>query len=178
MLAFALMAVVGRTYARFSSFRRILADDVFFYMAAVFLTAGTGILYRSCDPMYLLQAIDTPTQDLLPLTLSFAKLQVAHVALLVGAIFSVKFSFLLFFRHLIWQNKKLMIWWWITVAACIPSAAFVMFSTFVVCHTFDERILGIYSYIPSYLYNVCEQLIYLGSELRLCFRAVPSNCDL
>ena len=151
MLALALIAAVFRTYARVSKFGHFLLDDVFFYIAAVVLIAGTGLLYKDVPDIYLQEnveaGLEAPPADLAQRLIHSEKLQDASTVLLAGALFCIKFSFLCFFRHLIWQNRLLMVWWWFVLAVCIPTAAVVMFSDFISCAYFDDRILG----EPSYM---------------------------
>ena len=146
MLALALIATAVRTYVRLSKYRRSLADDGFFYAAALFLTAGTGVLYKNVDLLYFQSSIQagllvTPS-DLVAKFAEDAKLQTAVGFLLCAAFFSIKFSFLFFFRHLIWQSNRLMTWWWIVVAILIPTSGVFICSDFIFCPYFDERILG------------------------------------
>lgn len=147
LLGLALIVAGGRTYARVSKYHRPKVDDVFFYLATAMLIAGTGLLYADAPLIYLqanVQAgLQAPPEDIVAQLIRSLKLQVALAALLGGAVFSIKFSFLLFMRHLIWQSPHLMVWWWIILGVCIPGAAVFMFTTLMSCSYFDERILGL-----------------------------------
>ena len=175
LLAIAVITAVGRTVARFSKFRQILADDVFFYFATIFLIAGTGLLYADIPYIYLQVNVEAglqmPPANLVEQLVHSEKLQDASTVLLSAAIFSIKFSFLFFFRHLIWQSKRLMYYWWSVLVVCIPSAAMVMFSDFIACRYFDESIVGKLPYALDVYFadnsqsNVSHQLHCLARTL-------------
>ena len=113
--------------------------------------AGTGLLYADIPFIYLQINVEAglqkPPTDLVEQLVHSEKLQDASTVLLSAAIFSIKFSFLFFFRHLIWQSKRLMYYWWFVLVICIPSAALVMFSDFIACRYFDASIVGKSPYV-------------------------------
>lgn len=82
-----------------------------------------------------------PPADFLKKMIHSEKIQDAGTVLLATTIFSVKFSSLFFFRHLLRLQKKLMLYWWLICFIIVPSAAVFMFSDFISCDFFDERIV-------------------------------------
>ena len=146
LLGLAVVSAVGRTFARFYKFHRILLDDAFFYLAVVTLIAGTGLTYADVPFIYLQEYVEAgllkPPPDLVPRLIHSEKIQDAATVLLVCTVFSIKFSFLFFFKLLIRQQKKLMIWWWTVLVLLVPIAAVVMVSDFIACSYFDDRIFG------------------------------------
>ena len=145
-LGIALVAAAGRTFARIYRFHRVLLDDLFFYLATVALIAGTGLTYADIPLIYLqvnVQAgLQSPPADLVQQLIHSLKIQHAATVLLVTTVFSIKASFLFFFRFLIRHQKHLMIWWWIVFALLVPIAFVVTFSNFIACDYLDERIFG------------------------------------
>ena len=127
-------------------FNNILIDDVLFYIAVIMLIAGTGLLYADTPLIYLQVNVEAgrqrPPADIVPKLIRSLKLQDALAVLLGGTIFGIKYWFLFFFRHLIWQSKPLKAWWWCIFVICIPAAVMVMFSELISCSYFDEHILG------------------------------------
>ena len=153
LLGITILVACGRTYARVSFFQRQLVDDLFFYLATIMLIAGTGLLYAEAPYIYLQVKVQTgveiPPAEFIPKLIRGLKIESAMTVMFAGAHFSVKFSFLFFLRHLIWQSKRLMLWWWVVVGVCAPSAIVFMCTSFFVCATFDESISG--SFHLSYL---------------------------
>lgn len=70
------------------------------------------------------------------------KFQDASLVLLNASIFSVKFSFLFFFRLLLQRTGKLQIWWGCTFIVTIPCAVICMCTEFMVCPAFGDRIMS------------------------------------
>lgn len=146
LLGLALVAAAGRVIARWHRFRKILWDDVFFSIGVITLIAGTGLTYADIPLIYLQENVEAglvqPPPDIVARLIRSEQLQDGATVLLVGTVFSIKFSFLFFFKYLIKQQKKLTMWWWTVFGLLIPIALLVMFSDFIACDFFDERIFG------------------------------------
>ena len=141
------MIVAGaRILARLYKSHRVTVDDVFFFFAITTLIAGTTVLFLDIPYIYLQENVEAGLRaapaDFISQLIHSEKLQDAATTLLGTTIASVKFSFLFFFRDLLRQQKKMLIWWWCIFVILIPTAAILMFSNFISCSYFDERILG------------------------------------
>ena len=105
-------------------------DDVFFLVAVVTLLTGSALFYA--DVPYIYAQIDVslglipPPADFIQQLLRSIKLQDAAAVLLTTAVFSVKFSFWLFFRSLLRRLYRLTIWWWCILPFLVVAAAFCM----------------------------------------------------
>ena len=87
--------------------------------------------------------VQSPPANFMEALVVDQKTQNAAVVLLGVALFSVKFSFLFFFRILLQRTKKWYVWWWWTVfAILIPSSAIFIFSDFIACPYTGEAILS------------------------------------
>ena len=146
LLGITLLIACGRTYARISFFKRYLIDDVFFYIATIMLITATGLLYAEAPLIYLQVDVQTgvrkPPRDFIAKLILGLKIQTGITVMTSGSLFAIKFSFLFFLKNLIWQSKRLMIWWWVIIGVCIPAALVSMCMGFIICTTYDERILG------------------------------------
>ncbi|KAK3171317.1 hypothetical protein OEA41_003401 [Lepraria neglecta] len=144
LLGIVVIVAVGRTIARFYKSHRIAVDDGFFFLAVTTLVAGTIVLYFDIPYIYLQEDVEAglraPPANLVEQLIQDEKLQDATAVLLGTAVVSVKFSFLFFFRGLIRQQKRLMMWWWCILVVLIPTAAILMFSSFMSCPYFDQEI--------------------------------------
>ena len=121
-------------------------DDGFFYFAIVAFISGTTILYFDIPYIYLQENVEAglraPPANLIAQLIHSIKLQASANLLLAATILSVKFSFLFFFRTLIRQQKKMILWWWCIVMLVIATTPVLLFSSFISCPYFDERIVG------------------------------------
>lgn len=141
------MMVAGcRILARFYKSHAVAVDDGFFFLAIATFVAGTTVLYLDLPYIYLQENVEAgrraAPEDFVAQLIHSEKLQDAATTLLGTTIISVKFSFLFFFRGLLSQQKKMLLWWWCILVFLIPTAAIVMFSNFISCSYFDERIFG------------------------------------
>ena len=169
---------VGRISARLYKSQRITVDDGFFLLALSALISGTIVLYFDIPYIYLQEDVEAGLRaapaNLIPQLLRDEKLQDAASTLLGVTISSVKFSFLLFFKSLLRQQRKLIIWWWCICISLIPTAAILMFSIFISCPYFDERIFG----LPLFPYQPSENpLLIACSQMRDSYGPSPRERD-
>ncbi|KAL6720096.1 hypothetical protein ACLMJK_002017 [Lecanora helva] len=145
LLGIAVVVAIGRVLARSYKTRRIAIDDGFFFLAVITLIAGTILLYVDLPYIYLQEDVEAGLRpapaDLVSQLIRSEKLQDATAALLATTVVSVKFSFLFFFKALIWQQKRLVMWWWCIFILVIPTAVILIFSDLIACAYFDQRIL-------------------------------------
>lgn len=143
-----MLAASMRTALRMHSQKRLNLDDAFLLFACAALTAATPVLYRTIAPLYFLQEL--ASGDLNTTTLSqssdinvdaqvhwYKLLHVTYEALIWTAIFSVKFSFLAFFRHIVDRIPSLMLHWKIVGVINIVACAFCVCLPFMTCPLTD-----------------------------------------
>ena len=103
LLGLALVAAAGRVIARWHSFRKILWDDVFFYIGVITLIASTGLTYADAPLIYLQENVEAvlvqPPLDIVAQLIRSERLQDGATVLLVGTVFSIKLSFRSFFKY-------------------------------------------------------------------------------
>ncbi|MCJ1361371.1 hypothetical protein MMC16_000470 [Acarospora aff. strigata] len=146
-LGIALILACGRIYIKISKYRRLFVDDYLFIAANVFLVAGT-ILYFLVLPYNQTQVnvaagIIPPPPDLLQQLDLDVKLQDSASLFINAAVYTVKFSFLFFFRLLLHRTKKLQVWWWCVFIFTIPCMMIAMCTNFMACPAFGDRILEV-----------------------------------
>jgi len=122
---------------------RIFLSDAFLVFACACLCAGTGLLYRLTESLYLLQALsENPFSVALPpdftnYLLTALKFLFAYQTVTWTVVFSVKFSFLAFFRPLVRRLAKLKMWWNITVVTTALTWGLCAVDVFIICPHFD-----------------------------------------
>lgn len=132
-----MVAAAARAYIRIFHLKLIHADDYLFFLAAAALVAGNGLFYAFIGIFYHLQAIAEgkalPSPDLLHDIENAATYALFAQLVCWTAIFSVKLSFLLYFRALVNRLYKMEAWWWFTFVVFIPIAAVMIPGPFIVC---------------------------------------------
>ena len=129
--------------------KKLSVDDAFLYFAVICLCAAVGLLWSFTEAMYFNQALflnnqtpDFPSnyQALLDfLEHRFHKTSAAYLILAHTTIYSVKFSFLFFFRVLIRRVRKMIIYWWTIFAIMIVAWAVTLVVDILPCPYFDIR---------------------------------------
>ncbi len=126
----AILAASMRTVLRTYFHRRLSLDDAFLLFACATLTAAVPILYIAIGPMYLVQELGNGGPN--PQIHLYQVLRLTHRALVWTAIFSVKFSFLSFFRQIVDRVQSLTLHWKIVgmmnivayIIACVTCVCF------------------------------------------------------
>lgn len=106
-----------------------------------------GLLFVFISAMYLDEALITndfnvpipPIADIYTESINFQKLSDGFLVLTYTTIFSVKISFLLFFRHLISRAFPMTVYWWTVTAITIVAWMFGVSGFFITCPYFDVR---------------------------------------
>ena len=133
-------------YIRVSKFHRLYADDWMFLFAVGFLIAGTTMVFLTLPynqtEVNVGAGVEAPPPDFAHQLDFDVKFQDAASLLVNASIFSVKFSFLLFFRRLLERTGKLQRYWWFTFIITVPSAIVCMCTEFIACPAFGDRIMG------------------------------------
>ncbi|KAL8857920.1 MAG: hypothetical protein Q9178_005539 [Gyalolechia marmorata] len=144
-LGIAITLAGGRTYIRIFQSHTLSIDDGLFFLAVVFLIAGTVVMYMSMPYIYFWHNIDPNTFQITPETLELLqrawKLQASTSVLFSLALFSVKLSFLMFFRSLLRGLRGLMLYWWCVFGLMVAVAIAFCCMIFIVCPYFDTRVL-------------------------------------
>lgn len=124
----------------------IHADDYLFCLATLTLIAGTALSYTFVGDYFLFLAISegrTPP----PLNFTQKITEAATYALIAEVlcwttIFSVKLSFLLYFRALVDRLYRVELWWWFNIVVFIPIAAINILGPFIVCPHTGPSVFG------------------------------------
>ncbi|MCJ1387123.1 hypothetical protein MMC17_010252 [Xylographa soralifera] len=146
MLGIAIILSVARMHIKISKFHRLFSDDWLFLSAVCFLVAGTtavflAVPYNQIELNVVTGTEAAPLDFAHQLDLDDKVLEVANF-FLNASVFSVKFSFLLFFRRLLERTGKLQRYWWFTFILSIPSAIVCICIEFVVCPVSGVKVVG------------------------------------
>lgn len=146
ILGFTVILAIGRVYIKINKFHRVFADDVLFMLATFLLIAGTVMTFLTLPynqtEVNVGAGVESPPSDLQHQLDFDVKFQDSASMLLNASIYTVKFSFLFFFRLLLHRTGKLQIWWWFVFIITIPCAVVCMCTEFMVCPAFGNRIMG------------------------------------
>jgi predicted ferric reductase len=130
---------------RVNTHRSLYIDDYILLAGLLCLCPATAILYKYCDTLFLGSALLRNPSLLLKLDPGRIKelLQVtsyfyAFMALIWTTIFTVKFSFLAFFKKLIERVTKIHTYYWIVVVITVLTWPFMVVAPFIVCRHFVD----------------------------------------
>ncbi|KAK4150899.1 hypothetical protein C8A00DRAFT_36475 [Chaetomidium leptoderma] len=155
-----ILSVLARAGIRLRTRRTLSLDDYLLFAAAVFLSAATGLMYNICDNLYLSTAIRLDTSivgrlgiDRL-MSLVNSAVQENHSFLILAwtATFLVKFSFLAFFKQLIWNVAGVRRYYWTVVAVTVISWLFLIAEPFILCSSFGMESLQCFEESKNLLY--------------------------
>ena len=142
LLAFATIIAITRAVIRVRMFHNVFVDDYFFFLAFLALVCSNGLFYYITPLVYLDMELDLDSEIQYHLYFENSKIIMRFFypaeVLAWTTIFSVKFSFLLYFRTLINRLHALMILWWCVLFFCIPVACIVIIAPLVTCIIFDD----------------------------------------
>lgn len=133
----AIVAATARAYIRIFHIKRIHADDYLFCLATLTLIAGAGLFYVFIGDYFLFRAISEgrtpPPLDFMQKITDAATYALIAQLLCWTTIFSVKLSFLLYFRALVDRLYKVELWWWFNIVVFVPIAAIMISGPFIAC---------------------------------------------
>ena len=143
--AFAMLAAVFRTILSWRMNRSFYLDDCMLLIGCICLISQTVLLYEMTPNLYLFQPLQSTKISALtnaPADISerwawFEKCNYAFIAIAWTTIFSIKFSFLCFFRRLIDRLRGFIIYWRVVVAFNIVAWALSVCHPFISCPRFD-----------------------------------------
>lgn len=141
LFSLSVVSVFARIGIRFHSSRKLSLDDCFVLVGLVSLSAVTALAYKTCNSVFLTSAVERDPRlilrlspdaigDLLKGTVQYLD---AFIVLCWTAVFSVKFSFLAFFRHLIRRVENIHKYYWTVVGITVVSWAFLTSEVFILC---------------------------------------------
>lgn len=110
---------------RFKTFRRLFPDDAFVLFAWAIILS-TSILWQTiAKDMYfhgeIVRSSQVPPPDFKPRVERFLKGSAAFVFLFYTTLWSIKLSFLFFFRRLYLHVGRWMLFWWVILAITMAS---------------------------------------------------------
>ena len=146
MLGVAILLAFGRTYIKLVRCRYLFVDDWLFILANILLVAGTIVIFLALPYSHAVlnveAGVEAPSPDLIPHVDLVITFQATSLLLLYSSIYSVKFSFLLFFRLLLQGTGKLRVWWWLVFIFTIPCAILCICGGFIACPAVGGRIIS------------------------------------
>lgn len=109
---------------RFRYQKQLFLDDVFLYFGVICLCAAVGLLLQFSEAMFMSESLITAHKGSYVrskggLLIQLNKTSDAYLALTYTTLFSVKLSFLFFFRILVRRVRKMAIYWWTVLAIMI-----------------------------------------------------------
>ena len=141
-----MLATIGRVLIRFRYQNRLFADDYVLLFGCISLIAAftiTNVMFEYIFfdmslilgplPVVIKQAEASNFEDEI---LSYQQLSFSEEVLCWLTIFSVKTSFLIFFRQMIHRMERISTYWKVTVGVCIFSGMFNICSIFISCPHF------------------------------------------
>ncbi|KAI1129674.1 hypothetical protein F5Y10DRAFT_237724 [Nemania abortiva] len=138
----ALLSVLVRAAIRLTTSKRFFLDDYLLFTAAAFLAGTTGLAYYLCDAFYIATVISNEGQSAFfqlnphqtDQILDYALLENIFLALAWTATFFVKFSFLAFFKQMIFSVDRIHYYYWGVVIFTVISYLFLVGEAFILCH--------------------------------------------
>ncbi|KAI9799663.1 MAG: hypothetical protein M1826_005481 [Phylliscum demangeonii] len=146
MAGLAISAAVVRTVHRLRSHRRLFVDDLFLFIACVFLAAGTILLFLASTDLYLstsnwILSLATDFQEVLKSGVRLQLRAFAYACMTWTAIYAVKLSFLFFFRVLVERIRYMTIYWRIVLGATMVAFGVCVCEAAMECPYFDAESL-------------------------------------
>lgn len=126
------------------NYRRLQTEDIFLLLACGFLTISTALIYRLSSSEFLIaESFGYPEISLIKSQPALAKSvslyqreNYTFLGIIWGTIFSVKFSFLFFFKHFINRLDRIVTFWKIVMVITIVSFVCCIISFLTVCAHF------------------------------------------
>ena len=142
-----MITAAARTAIQIQHHRRLKADDYTLIFGCITFIACTILIFIMIPIIYWFQFIlQTPTTgltgqldpniELLEKRLHYQQILFAHTTLSWTTIFSIKLTFILFFRPVVDQLPWAIRYWKMTLAVTLLSFALSVCSIYMGCHTF------------------------------------------
>ena len=149
--ALAISAATWRTAIRVRLGQGLEIDDGLLFLACIFITISTVLLYISISYVYMFEHLATHVDststydDLLKRLIWFRAMMVAHEVLCQSATFTIRLSFLLFFRRLIDRLGRIIYYWRSTVI--VTAAVFPSFASLVLASKYPRAQWNCYLFL-------------------------------
>ena len=136
------LSLVLRAIVRLKVFRRLFADDAFVLLSWLLFLANIILYQKMTDTNYLIidvyAGLKAPPADFLQRALDFLHEELAVNLLFLFSIWSIKLSFLLFFKKLGFQVDNQNILWWVVFCVTLAGLAICVGTNEFCCMTTDS----------------------------------------
>lgn len=163
----ATIAAAARTVIRVHHFKLINVEDYLVFVALTAHIIGTVLSILFALILYKSFAI---SQGKLRFSSNFirnienaSQYVMATESLCWLTIFSIKWSFLFYFKALTYRLKRMELWWWFIVILLVPITTIAIFSPFITCPHAGRSILG----MSRFLFMQCFWLIFMQCIVNL-----------
>ena len=161
--------------------QRLELDDGFLLMACICLTAGTVLLFDFMPDIYLLQHLRQDSAsvsmssriDVLKRSGWIAAMENAYVALSQVVLYSIKASFLCFFRRLIDRLGTIVIHWRVTASITAISFLFGVCEAFIVCPETGLKAGELFRNRWYHSLTLTQPIAVCDSKERISHRMIP-----
>lgn len=176
----AIILAAARVLIRIYYLKRVNVDDYFFIVAIATLIPGAGLFFSYIKTAYAIEAVldrkaSLPPYFLQTLENAATYAQIAQLLCWI-TIFSIKFSFLFYFRALVNRLYKMEIWWWCTLVVLVPTAAVSIAGSFIACpHTGSSYLVDCNS-SPAFLrreHGILDCLVVLDIVTDFMLISIP-----
>ena len=142
-----MIAAIARTAIQIQQYRRLRVDDYTLIFACVMFVAGSILLFVSLPTVYWITGITldplNPTTEKFIFSPDFPyqiahsqKIVYSYLSLSITAIFSVKVTFIVFFRPMVDKMPNMIMYWKVLFAITLVSYIFSICSQFIECPHF------------------------------------------
>lgn len=126
--------------------KKLYADDCFLIFALVAAAATAGVAWTVKDSVYLQIYVglgwQKPAADFYAVMLEFEKRIQAASALIWLSLYSVKLSFMFFFKRLVRRVRHLEKLWWAVFSIVIVGGVVSMPLAFIICSNFTANYMS------------------------------------
>ena len=135
-LGLALLAATGRGTISWREKKTVQLDDALLILSCLFLICATGVLYAALDSVYELNSLVAIPPNIIELINTFQRDEMAFLIVSWFAVFSVKYSFLIFFRRIIDRLPYMIMYWRVVMVFTTLVFAWSIATPFVSCSKF------------------------------------------
>jgi hypothetical protein len=122
LTAFCILLTIGRFTIRYRVRHRFYSDDIFHLSALIWLIISNALVEAMFPPARIMFEGPPGVKPPPSTVTKFRKLQTAMTITFFVSQFSVKFSFLFFYKELFWVSQRFMRAWW-----CVGTFVFLGF---------------------------------------------------
>lgn len=144
--AFTLIVASARVFIKYYRFHRFHADDYLLIASMIFYIATISCAFAAVAPAQLAVEtygnIDTLPEEAIAKIEHYTMLLFSFNVLSAVTLFSVKASFLMFFRLLLNNTGKLKVYWWAVFVVTVAFGLAASLATFIVCPAVGRKIVS------------------------------------